>query len=277
MQIEHIYKDTGYIDTGYGLITVYRSSENEVILLDSGDDRADELISLLDKSGLTVRAIVCTHLHSDHIANNNALYAKYNCDIFVYTTDINDFIERRNPKYPYHIIDPTSDLVIDNVKIGIFPTPGHIPDHLSLVTPDGVCCLGDSIISQPLLDNSKLPYIEDVERAILTMEDIRTRDHPYFVVSHRGVISQKDISSLIDANIKKELDIYDILRRQIATTTTMEEAVLEFMVSRKISAKRIQQSEHMRNTVKARIRTLADAGEFIIEGEKIIPLNFSNS
>ena len=271
MNLEMIRGKTGYIDTGYGLAAVYRSSETEVILIDSGNKLADEIIALFDSLDLKIGAVVCTHLHYDHTANNNILYDRYNPEIFLYGHDFANFKMRTSPRYPYNIIDPTSDLVIDGISFKIIPTPGHTPDHLAFVTPDDVCCIGDALISQPLLSESKLPYIEDVEQAILTMEEIRRMKYPHFLVCHKGVVLSKDMPSLIDDNIKKELELYDVIRNQISAPTLIEDAVVDFMRQRKISESRIQQSYTMRNTVRARILTLAEAGEFKIEGEYIVP------
>jgi len=97
VNLEMICGKTGYIDTGYGLVAVYRFSENEVILFDSGDEHADEIILLLDSLNLKIRAIVCTHLHYDHTANNNELYDRYNPEIFLYGHDFANFKMRTPP------------------------------------------------------------------------------------------------------------------------------------------------------------------------------------
>jgi len=274
MDIEYVCGKTGYIDTGYGFIGVYRSSESEIILFDTGNEYVDEIIKLLDSKNLCVRAIVCTHLHYDHTANNNALFDRYKPEIFLYVTcdeDLEYLKRRTNLHYPYKMIDPSASLLIDHVKIEVLQTPGHCPGHLSFVTPDCVCCLGDAVISQPLLGESKLPYVEDVEQAILTMEDIRNMPCRYFIVSHKGIIERKDMPALIDANIEKEIELYDIIRRQITAATTIEDAITDFMRIRNISEKRIQESYSLRDTVRARILTLTEAGEFSILDDKIIP------
>ncbi len=274
MHIEMICGNTGYIDTGYGLVALYKINDNEIILFDSGDSRADEMISLFDENRLSVKAILFTHLHIDHVSNNQAFYDRYNCDILIFNNNIETFLKRRDPKYPYKVIEYSPYLNIYGVEICVIPTPGHSPEHVALVTPDGVCCIGDAIVSHPLLETLKLPYIEDVERAMLSMEDIRRMPYPYFVVSHRSVIPNKDISALVEDNIQKELLLYDVLRRQITAPTTMDEAVTNFMLALKISAQKAQELVYMREIVKTRIRTLAEAGEFTISGDKIIPLSF---
>lgn len=273
MNIEHICGNTGYIDTGYSLITVYRCSENEVILLDTGNEHAEDMINLFDSLDISVAAIICTHLHYDHTANNNDLYDRFKPKIFLPNGDFEYLKMRTDYHYPFSIIDPSQPLIVDNARFEIIPSPGHSPDHLAFVTPDNVCCIGDALISQPLLSESKLPYIEDVDRAILTMEKIREMKYPYFAVSHKGVILQNDMSALIDENIKKEIELYDIIRNQITAPTLIEDAVINFMRLRGISENRIQQSYSMKNTVKSRILTLAEAGEFTIDGDVVRPLN----
>ena len=271
MQLHHVYKNTWYTDTGYGLLTICRISDSEVFLFDSGDDKADEIIALLDERGWSVRAVFCTHLHHDHIFNNHALYERYGAEIWLTGGKLPSYVTRTKLNYPFRLIGSADVLDVAGHRIRVIPTPGHTPDHVIFINPDGVGCLGDALISHEILNGFKLPYIEDVDRAILSLEELRLLDCPWFVLAHRAAVPQEQFSALIDENIQKELELYDLLRHRITQPTTMDEAVTDFMLSLHISPRRVREAWYLRATVQERIRTLAEAGELILDGEKIFP------
>jgi len=156
-------------------------SERELVLIDSGERPDEEFTAFFKDNGLSVRAVLCTHLHPDHVANNFALYEKYGCEIFL---PQERFLFKEERAYPYKTITAHS-INICGAEIGVIRTPGHSPGHVAYVTPDGVCCVGDALISQPLLGFSKMPYLEDVEQAILSMEKLRTLPYEHYIIAHR--------------------------------------------------------------------------------------------
>lgn len=273
MHLEHVYKNTWYTDTGYGLITICQISDREVFLFDTGNDRGDELIALLDAQGWTVRAAFCTHLHHDHIFNNRALYERYGTEIWLTGSELPTYVTRTKIDYPFRLIGNTDILHVAGHEIRVIPTPGHTPDHVIFINPDGVGCMGDALISHEILDGFKLPYIEAVERAILSLEEIRSLDCPWFVLAHRAAVPREQFSSLIDENIQKELELYELLRCRITQPTTVDEAVTDFMLSLHISPRRVREAWYLRATVRERIHTLASAGELILNGDRIFPAN----
>ena len=82
MKWNGLYKNTELIETEIALVPLYRLSAHEVVLIDSGPEEDPELIEELDRRNLRVRAVLCTHIHPDHIANNDALVARYGAEIF---------------------------------------------------------------------------------------------------------------------------------------------------------------------------------------------------
>ena len=274
MKLEKIRGRTGYIETRRAAIPVYWLSERAVLLFDSGTEPDDALLELLEQHGLRVRAVVCTHLHPDHIANNEALVKQHGAEIFGHPLDFPWLYERQQVPYPITPIENDTLLEIDGAKIRLLLTPGHSDGHLLCITPDDVCCRGDAIITQDILERSKIPYMEDVDRAIISMERIRETNYPLYIIAHRGVIAREELAALVELNIQKELELYDLLRSRITASVDIEELTSDFIRAAGVHSQKIVEQDYVRHTAKVRIMALIHAGEFSLEGNLVGPKPF---
>lgn len=270
MKWESICGKTGYFDTFQAILPTYQISEGEILLFDSGVRPDPELLEELERMELRVRAVLCTHLHPDHIANNAALVERYGAEIFSTQPERESHESWEKLSYPITFLDGMSSVTISGVEIGILPTPGHSPGQLAYVTPDGVCCVGDALMTAPAVRKSKLPYMEDVDRSIVSMEIIRNTDYPYYAIAHKGVVSREDIPALVDENIQKELDLYDLLRQQITGPKSRKEVLRDFMLAAGIQEKSLE-TFFIRYTAKVRLDALIDAGEYYLKDGMVIP------
>ena len=269
---------TGVLYTYFALIPTYRCGDGTVVLIDSGAMAHPELAEDLDRLGLRVRAVLCTHLHPDHIANNRLLIDRYGAEIWASAREVRDVVPRyaslradpleekwlwTQPDYPIRAIAPgTASLRLGDAVFELLPTPGHVEGHLSVVTPDGVCCLGDALISRSVLDSSSLPYMEyDVDLAVESMARLGDTDYPLYVAAHREVIRPESLRPLVDANIKKELGLYDLLRRVIDRPMPMEEAITAFMSAAGVGREIMLRRSSMRGSAATRFQALIRAGE----------------
>ena len=270
MDLKWLQGKTGYIESRYALIPVYRLSGQEIVLFDSGVETDPALLELLEREGLRVRAVLSTHLHWDHIANNEALVARHGAEILAHPSEIPFF--RNLCGEPYSVTGIEGDTVeIDGISFKILYTPGHSCGHLAYATPDGVCCLGDVIMSQDELDRSKIPFMNDVDRAIVSMEDIRQTRYPFYIVAHKGVVPQAKLANIVERNIQKELDLYDLLRQQIKAPTAIEQVISDFIRAAGVRSEKMVEVDFVRHTARVRILALANVGEFSIEGDLVIP------
>ena len=274
LELKSLCGRTGYIETPGAMIPVYRLSEDEILLFDSGREPSPELMDLLEREKLRVKAVVCTHLHEDHIANNDLLVARYGARIYASALDISELQSRDSVSYRISAIEGTDVLDLEGASIRLLPLPGHTEGQLAYVTPDGVCCVGDAIMTQKPLERAKIPYMDDVDGSMVSMETLRQTDYPFYIIAHKGVIPKEELSALIDRNIQKELDLYELLRRQITEPTPMEQVITDFIRGAGVLSRKMVEEGYVRYTAKVRVLALVHAGEFLMEDGMILPNHF---
>lgn len=281
MQWTPILGKTDYIDVDWSLAAAYHLNSTELVLIDSGAEPSSGLLAALDDRGLRVRAILCTHPHHDHIANNPALYERYHCEIFVSEDGLASAAESGYPLYPavsglsapplIPIPQDASYLDIDGARFRLIPTPGHMPGHIAIVTPDGVCALGDAVVSPEILPMFKLPYMTNVDQSLASMEKLRQTRYPFYLTAHKGLTPLSGLQDLIDQNVKKELDIYSILRHQITGPTPVDELLTHFLTALHISPSK-QRSPWILETSMDRVHGLVHAGEIALLDGVVYPI-----
>lgn len=275
VELKWLLGQTGYIETPAAMIPVYRISEDELVLFDSGREPSPELMELLELEKMRVRAVVCTHLHEDHIANNELLIERYGTQIYASAGDIGELTSRDSVSYPIAAIDCSDVLRIGGAEFGLLSVAGHTVGQTAYVTPDGVCCVGDAIMTEEPLKRAKIPYMDDVDGSMISMEILRQTEYPFYIVAHKGVVSKETLSVLIDRNIQKELDLYELLRNQITKPMPLEQIITDFIRGAGVLSQKMVEEGYVRHTAKVRILALVHAGEFVMENEVIRPSDHS--
>ena len=270
MQFLPLQGNTGYIELEHALLPVYRLSEKEIILFDTGLEESIELLQLLARENLHVRAILCSHLHPDHTGSNAMLVQHHGSEVFAHKAELTAQYSWFYHTFPVTTIGDESKVSIDGVSIDVVPTPGHSPGHLAYITPDNVCYTGDAIMSHDVLLGSKLPFMEDIDGSLLSMETLRNTDCTYYIAAHKGVIPQAEICRLIDENIQKEIALYDLLRPLLQTRTPVDTAVDRYLALLGVQGERAK-TEYIRFSALSRFEALTNAGEYIIEDGFIFP------
>jgi hydroxyacylglutathione hydrolase len=111
---------------------------NNVIVVDPGDNKLEDLIKYLEKNNLLVEYIIFSHEHYDHIAGGLLLKQKYNCKLIAseecaqYVIDPKKNLSIFYDGKPY--VSPEIDITIEELNyllhwntltIHFFKTPGH--------------------------------------------------------------------------------------------------------------------------------------------------------
>lgn len=211
MDIRTIRGNTAYID-GHQLIGLYITDGEHCILLDCGHASQREAIErTLADAGLTPIGVLATHAHFDHFGNASYFQKKYGIPVaisfgeaelcrtfpaikshlFVYSAGeiMSDPLLNSIPCDVDRVIMPFEDhILFCGVRFGILRTPGHSPEHISIITPDRVCYCGDALMCGANLEHAKLPYAYNFRQSLESIELFRQIPCDHLLVAHRGVI-----------------------------------------------------------------------------------------
>jgi len=218
-EIKQIKGNTYYYEA-FTNVGIYKLNETEAILIDGCDHKrmAKGLGKQLKAMGLTVKLIINTHCHFDHICGNSYFFNEYGCKLLstkkeqafiAYPSLESEFyyigINTDKKRNPFFMNESSETEIIseDNIPDGfeIIPLPGHSFEMVGVRTPDNVLFLADAILSKTTWDEYKLPFFYNVNDSLVTMEKVKEFKADYYLPSHTGLL--EDINELSDYNIQK--------------------------------------------------------------------------
>src|SRR5688572_23131965 len=137
-------------------------STGEAIVIDPGDD-PEEILQRLNRHGLTLKHIVCTHTHIDHVGAIYELQEQgsvpasiHRADLFLYEKlDVQaKWIGIPTPKIGKvdRFLHDGDALSCRGVEIGVIHTPGHTPGSLTfhLQTDRTILFTGDTLFQRSI-------------------------------------------------------------------------------------------------------------------------------
>ena len=240
---------TGYILAAGALIPTYILNDREIVLVDSGLHYDPGLVSFIRAVGVSVYAVLQTHLHEDHVANNRIL--------------INRFKDKYLRTYSYKIEsieDGQEEIVLRGIPFKIVPLYGHSEGHLGYVTPDGVLCTGDAILSPAMAQYSKMPYFEDIGKAIESLNRLLQTDYPYYALAHMEIIEKRDMPGLVKKNLALLERIHVEMLELINDPVTLDELVSSVMYGLGIRFGNETRNAYLKTTISSRVKYLVETG-----------------
>jgi len=119
--------------------------DHEAIVVDAAHD-ADAIAQTL--GGRTLRAIVCTHAHNDHIDAAPELAARTGAPILLHTDDLPLWKQTHPDRAPDGELADGRVLTVAGVELTVLHTPGHAPGAVCLYAP-GLTALfsGDTLFA----------------------------------------------------------------------------------------------------------------------------------
>jgi glyoxylase-like metal-dependent hydrolase (beta-lactamase superfamily II) len=91
-------------------------------------DNPESYLQIAEECGMKIRYVVDTHVHADHISGGRNLAQMAGAK---YVLHANSGVQ-----YEFLPVRDGDNLDLGNVQIGILHTPGHTPEHISLLVTD---------------------------------------------------------------------------------------------------------------------------------------------
>ncbi|NTW72622.1 MAG: MBL fold metallo-hydrolase [Eubacteriaceae bacterium] len=244
MELIHVKGNTFCIDVGGSLLPLYKISEKEAILIDSGrPDKERELVQgALQENNISISGIISTHAHIDHVGNNGFLQRKYGskiamplyeagiCQSLLTLKSLNNYYDLKSVKKLYGEMECKTDILISetdtqveicDINFSVVQTPGHSPGHVCIVTPDNVAYLGDAILGKRVLRAAKLPFSFSLSQDLVSKRKLLNLKADKFIIAHKDICD--DITELTFLNIKKIEDRAEVIAQIIDGEMTLNQ------------------------------------------------------
>lgn len=213
----------GYLP-GSNNLGVVRTGDGGAIAIDTGIDKdaARRLRKALDAAKLTLRAIINTHHHADHIGGNAflvrniagvAVYAPVFEAALIGETRIEPLYLNMGAAPPAPLtskfvlakaaaVDHTFDgatLEVAGVTLEVVALPGHTLGQVGLAL-DGVCYAADAFFGAQIVAKHVLPYAQHAGQQLQSLATLAARDEAWYVPGHGEVLARADLATTLEVN-----------------------------------------------------------------------------
>jgi len=201
-------------------IGVYRRSETEVFLIDSGSDKdaGRRARKVLDEQGWRCAGILVTHSNADHVGGCAYLQKQYACKVF--SGGIEGAITRypelepaflyggypfRELRHKFLMAQPSETVGFEDPdfprEVEVLPLPGHFFHMVGYRLPDGTVFIADCLSSAETLEKYGLSFLYDAAAYLDTLDKVSAMEAKIFVPSHAA--PTEDIAPLCRLNADK--------------------------------------------------------------------------
>lgn len=160
----------------------------EAIVVDPGGD-AQEIVDAASRMGLTIKYLLHTHAHFDHILGSRAVKEKTGASICLHKEDqwLYDNLHMQCGMFGFkaddplpvdHYLEDEESVKIGGITASVLHTPGHTPGSLcfSVADEDSVVFAGDTLFSgsigrTDLWGGDFDTIIKSIHNKLLTLDD----------------------------------------------------------------------------------------------------------
>lgn len=227
-----------YIDSP-SKVGIYKQSDNDVYLIDSGSDKnsAKKTLKICSENNWNIKGIINTHAHADHIGGNAFIQDKTQCDIFCSSVEL-PFINHTilNPvsiyggyypkemEHKFFLAENSKAQDIDSTtfpeELETFDISGHSLGMIAIKTPDNIAFLGDIVSSETIINKYGITYLLDIKKHLQSLDFVENMSADKFVMSHVETVS--DIRPLIKLNRDKIYEICNVICDYAKEPTTFD-------------------------------------------------------
>jgi glyoxylase-like metal-dependent hydrolase (beta-lactamase superfamily II)/rhodanese-related sulfurtransferase len=141
--------------TGKGCLSYIISSNEEALIVDASLP-VEVYQQLINKHNLTLKYVIETHIHADHLSRSMQVADFYQVPLFLPVPN--------KVQFSFNEVTKETIFRIGNVSVQTIPTPGHTLESVSYYIKDAVILTGDTL------------FIDGVGRPDLKANDIETRN-----------------------------------------------------------------------------------------------------
>ncbi len=271
--------NTYYIDCP-AKIGLFVMNDHEVCLIDSGSDKdaARRILKILNANGWTLKTVLATHSHADHVGGCAALQARTGCSVYAPETDLsftrwpefepallyggcppkplrNKFLMAQ----PSNAEPLTPECLPEGMEL--LRLDGHCPAMAAFRTPDQVWFLGDCMSSETIIEKYHVSYIYNVAQYLDALQTVKTLEGTCFIPAHAPAAAS--IRELAECNIAKVQEIAALIRS--ACTDAGFEDILQGVFSHYGLTMDFGQYVLVGSTVKGYLSYLLDRQEITAE------------
>lgn len=257
-------------------VGVYRVDENNVYLIDTGNDKdaRKKILKIIDAQGWNVKGIVSTHSNADHIGGNKLIQDRTGCPVYAYG------MEKCFTEYPFMEPSflfgafPFKDLrnkfllakesvvtdINNNLPEGLeyFSLKGHFFDMIGIKTDDDVYFLADSLVSEETILKYHLFFLYDIREYLKTLDFLSNLDGKLYIASHCEATD--NISSIVNANRNKVMEICDTICSLCEDEITFEDLLQKVFYTYDLSMN-VNQYVLIGSTVRSYLSYLYEEGK----------------
>lgn len=279
-------ENTYYLDCP-AKVGVYRTDRG-VYLIDSGGDKdaGRRIRKLLDQQGWTLRGILNTHSHADHVGGNQYLQSQTGCKVFAHGiegaftahpilegTSLYGGYPCRDLRHKFLLaqesqVSPFTDPDFPP-ELEVIPLPGHSFDMVGFRTPDNVVFLADCVASRATLEKYAVSFLWDVGAFLETLERVASMEAALFVPSH--VEASPDVRELVEVNRAKTEEIAARLLALCRTPASFQQILQQLFQGYGLTMN-FQQHALVGSTVRSYLSWLRDAGRLDVSFEDCVLL-----
>jgi glyoxylase-like metal-dependent hydrolase (beta-lactamase superfamily II) len=209
---------------GSNNLGIVLTGDGGAIAIDTGLDKdTGRLIrKALDEARLTLRAIVNTHHHADHIGGNDYLVRNI-AGITIYAPRLEAALIEHPVLEPIYLnmgaaplsalrnkwlmakgttVDQIMDgarLTVAGVELEVIALPGHSINQIGLAV-DGVCFVADGFFGPAILQKHGIPYAHDVGAQLSSLARLAVRADLFYLPGHGDLTARDALEEILSAN-----------------------------------------------------------------------------
>ena len=115
-------------DIGCASYVVGSTDFGVAAVVDPRIDMVDEILEIASREGLTIRYIIETHNHADHVSGHHRLSELTGAQIAVHKDG--------GAEYQHFPLEDGQELELGEVRLRVLHTPGHRPEHIAIAAID---------------------------------------------------------------------------------------------------------------------------------------------